>query len=307
MTSTGLASTVAASTGPSSTGEQPLRPVAVNLLGHVEHPVIDGGPYRVSADGKPYLPVGDGGIVLGLSLGDSAFVPCADHAASGACLVHPDPAARHALTAYSCIGNPVTVRTGHAAGATGAVIGKRGEDGRVITAFRPGDLARMRPGDQVAVRSCGQGHRPDGLPDGLTLLNADPGLLALLPSVTWPPAGGGPLAAGVRCAAPSKLSGNGLGRPSAAWCLALSLAPPAHGGADVRLGDLVAVTGLDARFNMGFRRGWVTVGVVVHTDSPLPGHGPGITPILTGPASTLDVRSEPAGHTGLTAAALKLQ
>jgi len=49
------------------------------------------------------------------------------------------------------------------------------------------------------------------------------------------------------------------------------------------------------------------VGVVVHTDSPLPGHGPGITPILTGPASTLDVRSEPAGHTGLTAAALKLQ
>jgi hypothetical protein len=201
----------------------------------------------------------------------------------------------------------VTVRTGHAAGATGAVIGKRGEDGRVITAFRPGDLARMRPGDQVAVRSCGQGHRPDGLPDGLTLLNADPGLLALLPSVTWPPAGGGPLAAGVRCAAPSKLSGNGLGRPSAAWCLDLSLASPAHGGADVRLGDLVAVTGLDARFNMGYRRDWVTVGVVVHTSSPLPGHGPGITPILTGPASTLDVRSEPAGHTGLTAAALKLQ
>ena len=105
----------------------------------------------------------------------------------------------------------------------------------------------------------------------------------------------------------SKLSGNGLGRPSAAWCLDLSLTPPAHGGADVRLGDLVAVTDLDARFNMGFRRGWVTVGVVVHTDSALPGHGPGITPILTGPASTLDVRSEPAGHTGLTASALKLQ
>jgi hypothetical protein len=176
----------------------------------------------------------------------------------------------------------------------------------VITAFRASDLARMRPGDQVAVRSCGQGHRPDGLPEGLTLLNADPGLLALLPSVSWP-AGGGPLQAGVRCAVPSKLSGNGLGRPSASWCLDLSLAPPEHGGADVRLGDLVAVTGLDARFNMGYRRDWVTVGLVVHTSSPLPGHGPGITPILTGPASTLDVRSEPAGHTGLTAAALKLQ
>jgi hypothetical protein len=298
-----------------SAAGQSLRPVAVNLLGHVEHPVIDGGPYRVSADGQPYLPVGDGGIVLGLSLGDSAFVSTADHAGPGACLIHPDAAARHALTSLSCIGNRVTVRTGHAAGAAGAVIGKRGEDGRVITAFAASDLARMRPGDQVAVRSCGQGHRPDGLPAGLTLINADPGLLALLPSVTWPAAGGGsggggsggPLEAGVRCVVPSKQSGNGLGRPSASWCLDLSLALPDSGGADVRLGDLVAVTGLDARFNMGYRRDWVTVGVVVHTSSPLPGHGPGITPILTGPASELTVTAQPAGHTGLTAAALKLQ
>jgi hypothetical protein len=286
---------------------QLLRPVAVNLLGHVEHPVIDGGPYRVSQDGEPYLPVGDGGIVLGLNLGDSVFGLAADHAAPGACLMHPDPAARHALASYACIGNTVTVRTGHAAGAVGAVAGKRGEDGRVITVFAAGDLARMRPGDQVAVRSCGQGYRPDGLPAGVTLLNADPGLLGLLPSVTWPAPDGGALSVGVRCTVPSKMSGNGLGRPSASWCLDLSLVPPEQGGADVRLGDLVAVDGLDARFNMGYRRGWITVGVAVHTDSPLPGHGPGITPILTGPGSEFSVRDEPAGHRGLTAAALKLQ
>ena len=45
------------------------------------------------------------------------------------------------------------------------------------------------------------------------------------------------------------------------------------------LGVLVAVTGLDARHDMGYRSGWLTVGVVVHGTSPLPGHGPGITPI----------------------------
>ena len=58
---------------------------------------------------------------------------------------------------------------------------------------------------------------------------------------------------------------------------------------------------------MGYRRGWVTVGVVVHGASPLPGHGPGITPILTGPAAALQPQPDPAGHVGLTEAVLKLQ
>jgi hypothetical protein len=287
-----------------------LKPVAVNLLGVVEHPTMDGGPYRIDADGRPYVPVGDGGIVLGLALGDPVFGLAADHAAPGACLVHPDPAARHALATYACIGNPVTVRTGRAAGAHGAVAGKRGEDGRVITVFRPGDLAGMRPGDQVSVRSSGQGYQPPGLPAGVMAMNADPGLLSLLSSVQWPRAegaaadGAGPaLAVGVRCAVPSKLAGNGLGRPAASWDIDLQLAP----GPEVLLGDLVAVTDLDARWNIGYRRGFVTVGVVVHGSSPQPGHGPGITPILSGPATALAVTPDAAGHVGLTASALKLQ
>jgi hypothetical protein len=286
-----------------------LVPVAVNLLGVVEHPTMDGGPYRIDADGRPYVPVGDGGIVLGLSLGDPVFGLAADHAAPGACLVHPDPAARHALATYACIGNPVTVRTGRAAGARGAVAGKRGEDGRVITVFRPGDLAGMRPGDQVSVRARGQGYQPAGLPAGVVLMNADPDLLGLLPSVQFSPADGaaggsaGALTVGVRCAVPSKLAGNGLGRPAASWDIDLQLPP----GPEVLLGDLVAVNDLDTRWNMGYRRGFVTVGVVVHGSSPQPGHGPGITPILSGPAAALAVTPDAAGHVGLTETALKLQ
>jgi hypothetical protein len=45
----------------------------------------------------------------------------------------------------------------------------------------------------------------------------------------------------------------------------------------------------------------------VHGASPQPGHGPGLTPILTGPARVLDIREEAASHLGLTAAMLKLQ
>ena len=57
---------------------------------------------------------------------------------------------------------------------------------------------------------------------------------------------------------------------------------------------------------MGYRRGWLTVGLVVHGASPLPGHGPGITPILTGPAGVLEARADHAGHVGLTDAAVQL-
>ena len=290
-----------------------LRAVAVNMLGVVEHPSLGDTPYRVDADGHPYLPAGDGGLVLGVRLGDPVSALAGDHVAPGACLVHPDPAARLALVSYACLGNEVQVRTGRAAGARGAVIGKRGEEGRLITGFRQEDLARMRPGDEVTVRASGQGWRHRGVPPGAVVMNAGPGLLEVLP-VSWP--GHGPMTVGVRVILPGKVAGNGIGRPAAAWDLDLQLTGRAGGaagdsrppGADgLVLGDLVAVTDLDARHNMGYRRGWLTVGVVVHGTSPLPGHGPGITPLLTGPVSALSAAADATGHTGLTESGVGLQ
>jgi len=297
----------------------PARLVTVNLLGAVEHPALDGSPYRVDRNGCPYVPAGDGGIVLGLELGDSAFALDADHAAPGACLVHADPAARQALAAYACVGNEVRVRTGEAAGARGVVLGKRGEEGRVVAGFAAADLARMRPGDEVGVRARGQGWRPPGLPPEVAVMNLDPDVLPLLPiglpgAGTETGAGTAPgtapvaVGVGVRVTVPSRLAGNGIGRPAAAWDLDLQLPPPGPDGAgDVALGDLVAVSDLDVRYNMGYRRGWMTVGIVVHGASPQPGHGPGITPLLTGPAAALRPHPDAAGHVGLTAAALQLQ
>jgi hypothetical protein len=292
---------MSASTQPAQPVQPPgLRPVAANLLGVVEHPEFGGTPYRVDRDGRSYVPAGDGGIVLGPRLGESVC----------ACLVHPDQAARHALAAYSCIGNQLVVRTGHASGARGAVLGQRGELGRVIAWLAPEDLARMRPSDQVAVRACGQGWRPPGLPGEVALLNLGPAALEVLPVTVGDDRGA--VTAGVRMTVPSKLGGNGIGRPSVSWDLDLQLrarARPGEAGGDLAaedllLGDLVAVSDLDARYNMGYRRGWLNVGVVVHGASPLPGHGPGITPILTGPAGPLRVRPDGAAHAGLTEAAL---
>jgi hypothetical protein len=274
--------------------------VTVNLAAVVEQASVGSDPYRIDADGAPYVPVGDGGVVLGVRLGDGAWAHVGDHAAPGACLVHGDPAAGYALAAQACVGNVVTVRTGAAAGAHGAVLGKRGEGGRIIASFAQDVLARLRPGDQVAVRSRGQGAA--GPVPGVTLRNIDPDLLGALPV-----SASGVLEVGVRAVLPSLIVGNGIGRPTPMWDLDLQLTPASAGryeAAGLCLGDLVAITDLDARFNAGYRRGWLSVGLIGHGGSPQPGHGPGVTVIATGPAAAFAVRADAAGHRGLTEAAL---
>ncbi|MFI7539495.1 DUF4438 domain-containing protein [Streptosporangium sp. NPDC049376] len=269
--------------------------LAVNLLGIVEHPEIDGmTPYRIDADGRPYVPAGDGGVVLGVRLGDPAFGFDADHVAPGVCLVHPDPAARRALTAYACVGNEVVVRTGAARGARGWVVGKRGEAGRVIVSMAQEHLAALRPGDGISVRGHGQGASL-GVP-GVEVLNLDPRLLGLLPLRVED----GKVTVTVRGTVPSRLVGNGLGRPAQMWDLDVQVTPSTPGLGGLRLGDLVALDDVDVRHNMGYRRGWRTVGVVAHGDSPLPGHGPGVTPVLTGPADLLPVTVDPGGEPALS-------
>ncbi|MCB7129913.1 MAG: DUF4438 domain-containing protein, partial [Candidatus Brocadiales bacterium] len=49
----------------------------------------------------------------------------------------------------------------------------------------------------------------------------------------------------------------------------------------LNLGDLVAIMDADHSFGRIFRKGAVTVGVVVHTNSVTAGHGPGVTTLFT--------------------------
>lgn len=267
--------------------------VAVNLLGIVEHPRLTPfAPYRVDRDGRPYVPVGDGGVVLGIALGDSVFGTDTDHAAPGVTLTHPDTAARHALTAYSCVGNDVVVRTGPAAGASGAVLGKRGEAGQVIVWFTDDVLGLIRPGDQMSVRGYGQGHELAQRHLGVQVLNLDPRLIGALPLTMT----GDGVHAEVAATLPSAVCGNGIGRPAQLWDVDLAVEP----GDELRLGDLVAIRDLDARLNMGLRAGWMSVGIICHGSSPMPGHGPGLVPVITGPAAVLTVSTARSAQPALT-------
>lgn len=268
--------------------------VSVNLVGYVDQGEVGTEPYRVDRDGRPYVAVGDGGVVLGLELGAGVFDHCGDHAAPGVCLVHPDQEAGHALVGLACLGNPVVVRSGDAVGRTGAVLGKRGGGQRVIVVFPQETLARLRPGDQVGLTSCGQGATAPVR--GVTQMNIAPAALSLLGLATE----GDRLEVGVRATLPSRLVGNGIGRPMAMWDLDLQVEPDAEATRSLRLGDLVAITDLDARTNAGFRLHWMSVGIVVHAASRLPGHGPGLTILLSGPADRFSIRTEGEAHRGIS-------
>jgi hypothetical protein len=55
----------------------------------------------------------------------------------------------------------------------------------------------------------------------------------------------------------------------------------------LRFGDFVAICDGDTRFGPSYRQSRITIGIIVHGDSTVSGHGPGVTPLLTGSANCL--------------------
>lgn len=277
-------------------------PVRTNICGTVEAPRMVGSPYRVDQDGRPFLPVGDGGVTCGVHLGMGVFATESDHAAPGACITHPDADTLHALTSFACLGNTVTVRTGPATGSVGTVLGKRGEQGRVIVCFPPQVLDTLAPGDDVTVSCWGQGWTLPSEASGslpVTAMNIAPTALPILPVDLRH----GQVSVDVRAAIPSYTAGNGIGRPAQQWDIDIQVDPQSadqlHLG-EMRLGDLVAITDLDVRYNAGYHSGWTTICVVVHGGSRVPGHGPGVMPILCGDSTGFALHEDPDHHVGVT-------
>jgi Domain of unknown function (DUF4438) len=55
----------------------------------------------------------------------------------------------------------------------------------------------------------------------------------------------------------------------------------------LRFGDFVAICNGDAAFGPAYQQNRVTIGVIVHGDSTVSGHGPGVTPLISGAAQRL--------------------
>jgi hypothetical protein len=268
------------------------RLVCTRLLGFVAQP---GANQVVDPEGRFVVRPGQGGIVLGVGPGDLADRWASDHLEPGASVVHPEPAANHALQAFSCVGNRATVRSGPASGAEGVVVGKHGA---ILAAFSPGDLARMAPGDAIVIDGCGVGLEIDRESE-VAVHSCSPKLLdGLVPGRTRD----GRLRAHVAATLPPEAAAAGLGMDVSRFNIDLQVDQPPvmAAAAGLRFGDVVAVLDQDHRYGRQVREGWLVVGVIAHGHSVGGGHGLGMVSLVSGPAARFSlVESNAASLTKL--------
>ncbi|WP_404368889.1 DUF4438 domain-containing protein [Corallococcus coralloides] len=282
------------------------RMVASAVAGQVSHPLARASPYRMGRDGVPRLLPGTGGIVLNRRVGDRAVGLAADHMEAGVSLHNParDAVGRlggpnRGLMFLACVGNRARVTSGPMTGAEGTVVGKHGGINHVIVDFPPEVKRQLCIGDRVQLDAYGQGLELPDFPQ-VRALNLSPRLLRRWGVRTE----GGRLVVPVTHTIPAGLMGSGFGRSEGVLGdLDIQLSDARlvrrHRLNALRLGDLVAICPLDYRFGPSRRAGVVTVGVVVHSDSKVAGHGPGVTPLLIGPAERVRLVRRPQANVAL--------
>ncbi|HVP57524.1 MAG TPA: DUF4438 domain-containing protein [bacterium] len=279
------------------------RLVMLSVVGQVSSPTMTEAGYRIGSTGSPVILPGTGGITYNVKVGHPACGWVADHVEPGVSVKNVSPkegvrSANAALNTLASIGNEALVMTGDAKGARGVVTGKHGGIEHVLVDFDQKTLERLAIGDTVLVRAFGTGLAIEGF-DDVKLMNLDPDLLSKMNVAVAK----NKLEIGVAYVVPSALMGSGIGKVHAhSGDYDIQLLDPATvertGLGGISLGDIVAIKDADHTFGRMYRRGAVTVGVVVHSDCVLSGHGPGVTTIMTSSRGTLVPVIDPAANIG---------
>jgi hypothetical protein len=262
------------------------RLVMLSVTGEVSSPMMADGGYRIDCTGKPVILPGTGGITYNLKVGQPACGWVADHVEPGVSVKNLSPkqgnrSANAALNILSCIGNRVLVTTGDAKGAEGVVTGKHGGIEHVLVDFDERALSRLAIGDKIMIRAYGTGLALDGFGD-VKVMNLDPRLLEVMNVLAVK----GKVEIGVSHVIPAVVMGSGIGKVhshSGDYDIQLldQKTVAKHGLGDIRLGDVVAIKDADNTYGRMYRKGALTVGVVVHSDCVLSGHGPGVTTVMS--------------------------
>lgn len=277
--------------------------VMVAVMGQVAHPVGAANPYRMGNDGVSRVLPATGGIVLNQRIGDRCVGLMGDHIEPGVALhnnnrevIGSRKGPNLALLTYSCVGNLARVISGPCTGQRGLVTGKHGGVDHVLVDFAPSVLRRLQIGDRIQIYSHGLGLRLLDYPE-VTVSNCSPILLrrwGIFPR-------DGRLQVPVTHLIPSHIMGSGLGK-NTVWRGDYDIQLFDAGVRDryrlgsLRFGDFVAICDGDARFGPAYRQGRVTFGIIVHGDSTVSGHGPGVTPLLTGLGSCLQPVLDPQAN-----------
>lgn len=262
------------------TNEQYLVQTAALVEVHPMH-TRDRSPYRVSRDGNAFCLPGPGGIVYNVRTGDSAYGWMADHVEPGVTAFNSDEAQNYCLQNLVCVGNEARVVSGDAKGDKGVVVGTHAGAEHVMIDFPADTLEKLVYGDKIMIRMVGKGLVFEDYP-AIKTLRMSP---RLVEAMGLRNGSNGKLIAPVVANVPPQFMGSGIGRTSERGDYDIMTgdreALAEHGLDKLRLGDFVAILDHDNRFGRGYRRGAITIGVVVHGDCHMGGHGPGVAPLFT--------------------------
>lgn len=147
--------------------------------------------------------------------------------------------------------------------------------------FPEEELDKMLPGDRILIRAYGQGLSLNDFPE-IMLTGVDPALLDRMGLSVL----NGKLAVPVAAKIPAHLMGAGQGMGSGHtgdYDLMTADRPElVRCGLDrLRYGDIVLLENCDNTYGRGYLTGASSIGVVVHSDCTIMGHGPGISTIMS--------------------------
>jgi len=244
------------------------------------------GNWGVDHLGAPFILPSIGGITVNIQVGDPAFGWAGDHLEPGvSCTADTNKPFEHpnnSLQLYACAGNKATIVSGEAKGAVGYVLGHHGGSEHVIVDFPREVKEKLTYDDKIIIYARGQGLKLVDYPD-ITLFNLDPDLLKKMKIVK---SGKKMLEVPVTTLVPPACMGSGVGASHVAagdYDIMTSDAETVQKYQldKIRFGDIVALLDHDNRFGRAYRQGSVSIGIVVHSNCLLAGHGPGVTTLMT--------------------------
>lgn len=260
-------------------------------MGIIRQPFLRTMPWMVSDTGKPFILPRMGSITYNVKIGDSVYGMEGDHIEPGVTIKNPEEEENNALNLLSCVGNTATVLTGQAKGSKGFVTGHHGGVNHVLVYFPQEVLEKMTIEDKIEIRMQGRGMKIEGFEDTIHCISMGSELFERMDLYMENEKLIVPVAAKV----PAYLMGSGIGEFSsvagdydimtADWDEIKRL------GLDkLRYGDLVMLEDCDNTYGRGYKRGAVSIGIIIHGNSILMGHGPGVSTLLTAKNTVMEGR-----------------
>jgi len=274
------------------------------VIGEIAHPRMD-NPYKVGYDGTAQILPGIGSITYNIGIGDSAFGWEGDHLEPGVSIRNLSDVENTAMITLACVGNEAKVVTGDGKGLKGFVTGTHGGRDNTILYFDKDKLDDLAIGDKIQIKTLGLGLKFLDYPD-IKIMSIDPAVLAAMDISE----ADGCIEVPVVAQVPPFLMGSGIGATvsyKGDYDIMTHDQETIQGlGLEkLKLGDFVLLQDCDNTYGRGYLKGAVTVGVVIHSNCILAGHGPGVVTVLSCKTGKIKPRIDKKANLGYYKGILK--